>query len=152
MAHAGGRPTKYDPSICERIIVFFDKDPLEESRFDRKGNLQIGPKPPTFERFAHQEDLNHETLLEWSKDPEKPEFSASYKKAKELQRAFYTEALFAGVTKGAPPIFIAKNETNMVDQQLVDHTNKGEKFEAVDPKSLALIAKYEAELKKKTLE
>lgn len=95
-------------------------------------------------------DTTRETLMDYE-DDRGQDFSDAVKKAK-LKCAQYAEnQMYTGKNGAAGPIFALKN-FGWRDERSIDHSNKGEKFESIDAKSLALIAKYEAELKKKTLE
>lgn len=146
-----GRPSNYDPKLCKEIVIFFNRNPLDGAKFGDKGQLIHGPIPPTFERFAHNvAQVDYDTILRWTKEHE--EFCGAYKKAKHLQRAFYTEALASGLYSGAAPIFTAKNETDMVDKQLIDHTTKGESLDPyanVSPETrMKMAALYESDMKK----
>lgn len=71
MKHAGGRPTKYDPVLCEEL------DKYLETTGTVKKSL------PTIQGFSLWLDVNDETLTEWSKLY--PEFSATLQRLKKLQ-------------------------------------------------------------------
>lgn len=89
-----GRPPKYKPEYCEQMLKFFGDAPM--TRKEKKLVLKKGEyeeveveKPgrlPTFQSFAHSIDVCMDTLTEWSLVY--PEFSATYKKCKEIQQNF----------------------------------------------------------------
>ena len=76
-----GRPSKYDPVLCDKIIEWFTIDPYEVV----KGRKVANPLP-TFEKFAHSIGVHVDTLHEWKSAH--PEFSEAYKKAQQLQMDF----------------------------------------------------------------
>lgn len=94
-----GRPTKYRPEYCERIIEFFDRDPIEtreviikdekgDPALDDKGEVKkrivTGPcQCPTFEKFSADLSVSRSTLMEWTKSF--PEFQVAYTKARGMQ-------------------------------------------------------------------
>lgn len=71
MAHPGGRPTKYDPSFCDELDKYLSTTGKEQTSL------------PTKQGFALWLGVDDETLLEWSKIY--PEFSAAFKKLKQIQ-------------------------------------------------------------------
>jgi hypothetical protein len=104
-----GAPTKYKPEYCEQIVHYFDVTPTVQEKADT--GLVIFP---TFERFAANINVNFETLLNWGK--EHPEFFESYKKCKEMQKAFLIQAGLNGLYAPAAFCFVAKNCTDMRDK------------------------------------
>jgi len=66
-----GRPTKYKPEYCEKIVEFF-------TYIISTNNW------PTFEGFAASINVSTETLQDWKNN--KPDFSVSYNKALNLQK------------------------------------------------------------------
>ena len=116
-----GRPTKYKPEYCQEIIEFFSIPPsreVEVVQYDKSGNdhvtYQTKANPiPFFAAFARKIGVNDDTIVEWEKVH--PEFSAAYKKAKELQKEFLIENGLAGLYNATFAIFTAKNITDMRD-------------------------------------
>jgi hypothetical protein len=104
-----GAPTKYKPEYCQEIVAFFDKEPTTQEKAET--GLVIFP---TFERFAANINVHISTLEEWVKVYE--EFSLSYKKCKEMQKAFLIQAGLNGLYAPAAFCFVAKNCTDMRDQ------------------------------------
>ena|SRR3990167_5653193 len=83
MKHAGGRPSKYDPSFCQKIVDYFSVEPY---RVIPKTKREIPNDLPFLSNFADSIGVNQDTLHEWCKVH--PEFSEAFKKAKELQEQF----------------------------------------------------------------
>lgn len=104
-----GRPTKYYPEICEEIIEFFERELIDYSGEKPKLN-----KFPTFERFACNKRLNHETLLEWCKVH--PNFSEAYKHCKLIQKDLLIEGGLSGAYKEGFTKFLAVNVTDLRDK------------------------------------
>lgn len=76
----GGRPTDYDPSLCETLIATMSQ-----------GN--------TLAHFAADQDVNRETCYEWMK--KHPEFSNAYKSAQEKALKFW-EGMLKRCALGMP--------------------------------------------------
>ncbi len=96
----GGRPSKYKEEYNQAMIEFFDVNPYEVQVIDDKA---YPARFPTFARFALSIGVCTDTLWEWahgrtSEDALKhPEFSDTYKKAKEYQEAYLYEAGISGL-------------------------------------------------------
>lgn len=112
-----GRPTKYYPEICEEMIEFFERELIDYS--EEKPKLV---KFPTFERFSCNKRLNTETLLEWCKIH--PDFSAAYKRCKQVQKDLLIEGGLSGAYKEGFTKFLAVNITDLRDKVEVENTNK----------------------------
>jgi len=74
--HPGGRPTKYKPEYCEKIIKYFNI-PIT----DEQGNAN---DPPYIQEFCLSIRINKSTLQEWV--GKYPEFSNAYSIAKAKQK------------------------------------------------------------------
>ena len=71
MAHAGGRPSKYKPIFCKKLVEFVSTASKE--------------KPfPTIEGFAIKYKINPSTIQDWQK--EFPEFTVSCNTAKAIMK------------------------------------------------------------------
>lgn len=144
-----GRPNDYKPEYAEQMINFFDAEPYtkiivkEEHRESSKGTKTdkveyklIANTLPTFVRFARQIGVTYNTLYNWAHeiDPEwvdkgdgvqaprrYPEFFKAYLECKELQKDFLIQNGLQGTSPSSAFIFVAKNLTDMVDRQQVEH-------------------------------
>lgn len=94
-----GRPSKYDPSYCQRIIDFFDRPLFKEKSFGSKAP-ELN-ELPTLEYFAAKElGVTKQTLHNWA--AEHPEFLAALNRAKELQTYMLVQG---GVSRAYDPTF-----------------------------------------------
>jgi len=71
MKHAGGRPTKYDPSLNQELDKYLATTGKEQMSL------------PTIQGFSLWLDVDDDTLVEWAKIHS--EFSATLKRLKRLQ-------------------------------------------------------------------
>jgi len=131
-----GRPTKYDPIYAEKLIEFFDIDPVEYKDItitykdgSTKDISQEEAAPiPFLTDFCKTIGITEDTIVNWTK--KYPEFLGAYKRAKKLQVQFImTNALrmnFSAVFS----IFTLKNiarwqdsdEGNWRDKQDIEHS------------------------------
>src|SRR3989338_6599187 len=111
MTKKAGRPTKYKPEYCQRIIDYMNGDGDQIYKpFAYEGDVsdhQLGYLPRFFEGFAREIGVTRDTLNEWCKVY--PKFSDAYKKAKEIQLEKFTKGLVSGVYNSAGAIFAMKN-------------------------------------------
>jgi len=123
-----GRPTKYKPEYCEKLIEFFDVEPYadkELEHLDKDGNVRwidykrMANKLPTLRSFAKSIGVNIDTVYEWIKQHE--EFSDAFTHAKDLQKWFLIENGLNGCYNPMFAIFTAKNITDMRDKSEVDN-------------------------------
>lgn len=118
-----GRPTKYKPEYCQKIIKFFSIEPYREvevTHRNKKGEewttTVLRPNDLRFiESFAYSIGVDDRTLSDWALHI--PEFSLAYKKAKALQKHFLVINGLLGLYSTAFAIFTAKNITDMRDVQ-----------------------------------
>lgn len=138
----GGCPTKYKPEYCEQIIEYFNKPAYEPIMVkDDEGNLSVAEnkqgkpmlKPcslPTKEGFAFSIGVHCETLTNWAK--KFSEFFEAFKKAENLQKNILIQNGLNGNYEKVFAIFVAKNVTDMKDQQVVEHHSKNINFDISD--------------------
>ena len=79
---------------------------------------------PTFEGFAKEINVNVDTLKAWRDVHE--EFSASYKKCKDIQKRFLLSHGLTGGYNSSFAKFVAINCTDMVDRTEVKSENQHE--------------------------
>jgi hypothetical protein len=94
MAHAGGRPSKYQESMCETVVSCMHKGYIVDE-------------------VCSELDIHRDTFFEWIK--RYPEFSDSYKKGKAAFNAFWARAfkkVMLGVPLNPPKKTTKKNEKN----------------------------------------
>jgi hypothetical protein len=124
----GGRPTKYRPEYCEKIIEYFSR-PATEKRTKTittaKGTviteeIEVASSLPTLEGFAGTIGTTAKTMREWVE--QELEFRSAYTRAQELQKAILIENGTKGLYNPQFTIFVAKNCTDMRDKVEVDHT------------------------------
>ena len=132
-----GRPTKYKPEYCQQIEVFFDREIykmienektteyFESGKIKKESykKMMIPNDLPFFEDFAKSINVNDDTLNQWCKVHQ--EFSDSYKRCKEKQKQFLITNGLNGNSPSPAFIFVAKNLTNMRDEQKVISEHQG---------------------------
>lgn len=105
-----GRPEKYYTSIGHELVEYMQAGKKFFCETTRRSDLKF----PTFEEFATDHDLTSETLQAWKKS--KPEFSACYKKALEIQKSILLTGALNGKYDKLFSIFLAKNVYGMQDR------------------------------------
>lgn len=134
MAKRGGRPTKYDRSMCESMIAFFDREPNEFVEIkDEDGNPTVAVNKygdpirspcrfPTFEGFAKSIGVHRETLLNWAESH--AEFFDALKMCKDLQKDILIQNGLVGAYDKTFAIFTAKCVTDMRENTPVDDDSR----------------------------
>lgn len=128
-----GRPTKYTPDLCERIIEFFDIEPHTDVEIPHYKNGELAwmdkkrmANPlPTLYKFAKENGIGYQTIHDWVNPKHasfKKEFSEAFMCAKELQKNFLIENGLNGCYNPLFAKFVAINITDMRDQPLVDQS------------------------------
>lgn len=128
--HAGGRPPKYDPIYCKKIIQYFKVKPYHNVNITRvkdgKKIQTIEEVPndlPLLEGFAASIGVHRDTVHGWTE--KYSEFSDALKIAKDLQKTILVTNGLRGLYPAAAFIFTAKNVTDMRDKQVVEHEGLG---------------------------
>jgi len=133
--HAGGRPTKYKPEYCEKLIEFFDIEPWEERKIPHYKNgevvwtdIKILPvRMPTLRGFAKSIDISIRAIYNWVDLKSKTyqeEFMHAFAHAKEIRKDWLVDV---GLSGSAPPAsfkFVAVNVTDMTDKTEHELTGK----------------------------
>lgn len=145
-----GCPTKYNPKYCQEIIAYFNKASYEPILIkDDEGNETVAlnkqGKPilkpcalPTKEGFAFSIGVHCETLTNWAK--KNTDFFESFKMAENLQKNILIQNGLIGNYEKTFAIFVAKNVTDMKDQQIIEHHSSNINFDIsdkTDPKEAA---------------
>lgn len=124
-----GRPTKYDPSVCDQIIAFFDVPLTRRIMIGKKTGIDgsvtelykdIANNLPLIKMFARSIGVSHDTLIEWTKVH--PAFSEAYKEAKALQENFLVQHGLIGGFEQPFSIFASKNILDWRDRHEVVET------------------------------
>jgi hypothetical protein len=110
--HAGGRPTKYDPSIIQKAEEYLSTCGREQTKL---------PKLTEFYRWI---DITRETGDEWQN--KYPEFSYTCKKIMELQQeTLIDDGMYGGKeVNQAMAIFLLKANHGMVETSRTEVTGK----------------------------
>jgi hypothetical protein len=122
-----GRPSKYLPEYCQKMLDFFSIDPVHDrvkSRFTKSNGEQTetteetGAILPTFTRFALKIGVCDDTLEDWCKVH--PDFFRAYVKCKKLQEDVWKINALKGTYNGAFAIFLGKNVFGYKDKTEVE--------------------------------
>ena len=118
--HAGGRPTDYSKEKLKKTRAYIEE--CANGVKDLEGTVVKPPRMPFIEELALILDIDDDTIVEWAKAKDKPEFSAAIKKIKMLQRLRLQQRVL-GKNQPTGAIFLLKANHNFVDR--VDITSEG---------------------------
>lgn len=127
-----GRPTKYKPEYAQMLLDYMQPgnyiEEVEVTHTNSKGDTwsETVEKPALLRfitAFARKIDVSMETLETWAKDPEKPDFSGAYTRARQIQSEHLLTAGARGLGNATMMKFAAVNLTNLRDtsQQDIKH-------------------------------
>lgn len=125
-----GRPSKYDPSLCEALIEYFNVEPNREviitQRFG-KDNITETPKElpndlPTLEGWCQKTGIHPSTVSEWVK--QYPEFSEAITRAKAYQYHILVSNGLKGLYDARFAMFIATNLTKLKNKSITEETGE----------------------------
>jgi hypothetical protein len=127
-----GRPTKYKPEYCEKMIKWFDRELTvlkEVEKVSPAGVVTIKEekpnKPPMFGEFCRTIlKVHHSTMLLWVQ--EHKEFSEAYKDCKEIQKEFIIMGCLMGIFNSSFGRFTLKNISDWRDH-VIESQDKDEK-------------------------
>ncbi len=112
MTHAGGRPSKYDPSMIVKALEYIDSCGREATEI------------PTMEGLALTLEVDDTTILKWGED--NLEFLATIKKLKAKQKKqLMNDGLYGGKeVNSTMAIFLLKVNHDMIEteRRLLDVT------------------------------
>lgn len=148
----GGRPTKYKPIYCKKIIEYFDIKPTRKEKvvkiikgFPVEIEVEKANPIPLFDMFAIEVcNVDRTTLHNWC--DEHPEFFLAYRKAKAMQKKLLMYQCSYGFITPSYAVFLTKALTDLNDVSSVDITSGGEKVESFN------ISDYLKELKDKNVD
>lgn len=144
---AGGRPTLYEGENTLAKVEQFLKECVDYP--DENGKTIVNF--PSTESLANAIDVSVETLYEWSRVH--PEFSEMFRRVmKEQAKRLLNSGLGGQYNANIAKLVLSKHGYR--DESAIDHSNKGEKFEAgeLSPAMVALTKEYEERMKKALLE
>jgi len=100
-----GRPTKYDPSMIQKIEEYVRSCGREQTKLPKRVDVAL------------LLDVDDDTLVEWEK--KYPDFSATIKKVDQLQKGeLIDDGLFGGKEiNAAMAIFLLKANHNMMETE-----------------------------------
>ena len=123
LKHPGGRPTKYKPEYCDRLIAFFDVEPFREDEIEhlrKDGDVsyvelkRFANRLPTLRRFAREIGVSWRTVYNWKETKE--EFLHALEEAEQIRQDFVNENGLNGIYNSAYAKFWAINMTKMRDR------------------------------------
>lgn len=132
-----GRPTKYKPSFCEKLIKFFDSDPYEEREiphYAKSGKKDKEGEPivvwvdykrmpnnlPTLRDFAKLIKVGTSSVYRWLDEKDgafQIKFQDAFILAQELRKWFLIQNGLQGLYNPLFAKFTAINVTDMKDKQ-----------------------------------
>ena len=139
-AKKNGRPTRYRPNLCNKLIEHFDIEPWEERKIphytksgekDKKGesiivwtDIKILPvRMPTLRGFAKKMNIAVMTLYNWI-NPEHAsyhkDFLCAFTCAKDIRKDWLIDLGLSGIAPPASFKFVAVNVTEMRDKSDVN--------------------------------
>lgn len=106
-----GRPTKYKPEYCQKLLDWVESYPV-------KTGDQVNA-PPFLSKFAREQlGVSRSTIYKWAED--NPEFSDAIKRYDEVYAEFIQENALLGHYNASFSIFAAKNRMGWRDKQDVE--------------------------------
>lgn len=123
MGKKTGRPSKYTPQMCERIITYFDIEPYTKKEVEyitKKGKKLTktvieANDLPTLDGFCVSINIAKNTLQNWRKKYK--DFEYACQRAKTLQKHIWLTNSFKGLYATAFTIFAGKNMFGWRDRQ-----------------------------------
>lgn len=132
-----GRPTKYKPELCKKMIKFFDREVYKEIEIEHYKNGEIAwidkkrvpNKLPTLIAFSKSIGVSIRTIYDWldkKHNSFQEEFSHTFIICKELQKDFLIQSGLMGLYNPLSFKFVAVNLTDMIDKKEVERKEKSE--------------------------
>lgn len=109
-----GRPSKYDPGVCQRILAYFNPERVRSKiTLDEKGNIALN-EFPTLAAFAFSEGVSRNTLHAWAEAH--PDFQDAYARAREGYEGLLVSAGLLGAVNPQFASLTAKNTIGWRDK------------------------------------
>lgn len=127
-----GRPEKYKPEYCKKMIEFFSIEPNKVTKVITNGKNDyykeeeklIPNDLPTFEKFAQLLDVSVDSMMRWRDKHKK--FRVAYEKCKAMQKHILVVNGLSGLYASNFAIFVATNFTEMRSKNETDVTSGGQ--------------------------
>ncbi len=119
-----GRPTKYSKRYCKEIIKYFQektKVPYKVVGVGTTARIVANPLPFLYD-FSEHIGVTYMTVTRWVK--KYSEFCDSLETAREIRKNFMVNNGMAGLYPTGVFTFVAKNLTDMKDQQDIKHSGE----------------------------
>lgn len=149
-----GRPTEYTEELLSNAREYLEKAEDEEEQqvigLSAKGTELFKNKLrvnlPSIEGLALHIGISRETIYQWEKDPEKPEFSDIIGRLRAKQaKALIDKGLSGDYNPTIAKVLLTKHGYR--DAVDTDITTKGEKIAIDNAKARELAEEYESKLK-----
>lgn len=121
---------EYIPEYCNRMVEYFENVQkvrvVIETLTWKNGEIrevekEVPNAPPQFSEFARSIGVTHRTLKGWAKSH--TEFNEAYEMCREIFKEFLIANGLTGKYPSQITTFVAKNETDMVDNVTVNNVN-----------------------------
>lgn len=128
-----GRPTKYKPEYCARLLHYFGGKLSHTINTTDKGSQQVmpGDELATFQGFANEIGVTVDSLLEWT--AVHPDFSQAYTQARAAQADHIARAGFTGACPSNFAALLLTNDHGYVTGKNQEARAKGK--EEADPET-----------------
>lgn len=125
-----GRPTKYKPEYCEKLIEHFNipfyktiiEEKMSASGAVKELKRQVPNDFPTLEGFCRKIGITPDTIQNWAKAND--DFLRALKIAKGIQKEFLTTHGLSGAYNNNFAKFISVNLTDYIDKSEVKTENE----------------------------
>ena len=132
MSKPKGRPPKYTPELCEKLVKYFNVPhtiKTVERFFYKNGDtkekdVEVANTLPLIQDFCFKNDISKQSFYRWVK--QYSDFSDSYNIGKGMQEQMWINNTLKGLYNAPFAIFTGKNMFKWRDKQEIDATIKGE--------------------------
>lgn len=138
MKHAGGRPTKYDPSFIDEVDNYLATTGKEQTTLPTKQGfaLHIGVDDDTLDNWANARYPVDHDVIELRGELKRPEFFGALKKLMQTQATqLINDGIYGGKEVNATIIkLLLQNNHNMREKVDTDITTGGQPLVVLDTK------------------